>query len=321
MDVDVIFHFPPELTTLLIDTIPVLVKAKKDVILFFRGAGVPWAMLDDLSKRVDTDRQNINKYEIVRTVLTLLNERGDGSLRERREVVKRVVEWEDFSTCYPENILKAKGLVSDIRSIVNVKDSFTRMNLEREAAQKSYQAEAHSRSVAAQQRAAKHEAVKKEFYDLFALKDPKKRGKLLEGALNRIFEVAGILVTEAFAVVGTDGEGVVEQVDGAVEIEGKPFLVEMKWWNAPIGRDPMCSHLVRVYGRGGLAHGIFISYTDYTEPAITVCKEALGRGAVVSLCTLAELVRALENQADLKMFFKDKIDAAIVKKMPYVEYQ
>ena len=82
----------------------------------------------------------------------------------------------------------------------------------------------------------------------------------------------------------------------------------------------MCSHLVRVYGRGGLAHGIFISYTDYTEPAITVCKEALGRGAVVALCTLAELVRALENRADLKVFFKDKIDAAIVKKMPYLAY-
>jgi restriction system protein len=321
MDVDVIFHFPPELTTLLIDTIPVLVKAKKDVILFFKGAGVPWAMLDDVCKRVETDRQNINKYEIVRTVLTRLNERGDGSLRERREVVKRVVEWEEFSTCYQENILKAKGLVSDIRKIVNVKDSFTRMNLEREAAQRTHQAEAHGRAVAAQQRAAKLEAVKKEFYDLFALQDPKKRGKLLEGALHRVFEVAGILVTEAFAVVGSDGEGVVEQVDGAVEIEGKPYLVEMKWWNAPIGRDPMCSHLVRVYGRGGLAHGIFISYTDFTEPAITVCKDALGRGAVVALCTLAELVRALENRADLKVFFKDKIDAAIVRKMPYIAYQ
>jgi restriction system protein len=169
-------------------------------------------------------------------------------------------------------------------------------------------------------RSAKLEAVKKEFYDLFALKDPKRRGKLLEGALNRVFEVAGILITEAFVVVGTDGEGVVEQVDGAVEIDGKPFLVEMKWWNAPIGRDPMCSHLVRVYGRGGLAHGIFISYTDYTEPAISVCKDALGRGAVIALCTLAELVRALENRADLKVFFKDKIDAAIVKKMPYMAY-
>jgi len=321
MDVDVVFHFPPELTTLLIDTIPVLVKAKKDVILFFRGAGVPWAVLEDLSRRVETHRQNINKFEIVRTVLTRLNERGDATLRERREVVKRVVEWEDFSTCYPENILKAKGLVADIRKIVNVKDSFTRMNLEREAAQRKHQAAAEAQALAAQQRVAKFESVKNEFYGLFAEKDPKKRGKLLEGVLNRLFEVAGILVTEAFAVVGTDGEGVVEQVDGAVEIDGKPYLVEMKWWKEPIGRDPMCSHIMRVYGRGGLAHGIFISYTDFTEPAITVCREALGRGAVLALCTLAELVRALENRADLKVFFKDKIDDAIVKKMPYTPYK
>ena len=45
----------------------------------------------------------------------------------RRELLKRVVEFENFSTCCPEDRLEAQDLVSQIRSVINVKDSFTRM--------------------------------------------------------------------------------------------------------------------------------------------------------------------------------------------------
>jgi hypothetical protein len=38
---DITFHYPPELMSLLIDTIPLLNKTKKDVLTFFKGAGVP----------------------------------------------------------------------------------------------------------------------------------------------------------------------------------------------------------------------------------------------------------------------------------------
>lgn len=320
MEPNIIFHHPPELTTLLIDTIPVLVKAKKDVVLFFKGAGVPSSLLQDLHHRVETDRENINKYEIVRTVMTRLNERGDASLRERREVVKRVVEWEDFSTCYPENILKAKGLVADIRKIVNVKDSFTRMNQEREAAQEAHRAKKTAEAMATQKLNADLEAVKNQFHSLFGESDPHRRGKLLEGVLNRLFEVAELKITEAFTLKGDEGEGIVEQVDGAVEIDKEPYLVEMKWWQKPVGRDPMCSHIMRVYGRGGLARGIYISYSEFTDPAITVCKEALGQGAVIVLCTLQELVDVLEDKGDLKKFFRNKTNAAIVAKKPHARY-
>jgi hypothetical protein len=321
IDADVVFHHPPELTTLLIDTIPLLVKAKKDVILFFKGAGVPTSILEDLQQRVETDSQNVNKFEIVRTIMTRLNERGDAALRERREVVKRVVEWEDFSTCYPDNILKAKGLVSDIRKIVNVKDSFTRMNQEREAAGHAHRAQETARAMAVQKRNSDLEAVKSEFYALFGESDPHKRGKLLEAVLNRLFSVADLIVKEAFTLKGDDGEGIIEQVDGAVEIDGELYLVEMKWWKTPVGRDPMCSHIMRVYGRGGQARAIYISYTDFTDPAVTVCKEALSQGAVIVLCTLQEVVDVLEDKGELKKFFKDKINSAIVLKTPYSKYR
>jgi len=39
------FHYPPEILKLLIDTIPLLCRSKKDVLLFLEGAGVEFADL------------------------------------------------------------------------------------------------------------------------------------------------------------------------------------------------------------------------------------------------------------------------------------
>jgi hypothetical protein len=100
MGIQEVFHYPPELTALLIDTIPLLCKSKKDVLLFFRGAGVPETLMEDYIQKVQTNRDKIFKHEIVRGILTRLNEKGDKFLRERREVLKRVVEFENFSACW-----------------------------------------------------------------------------------------------------------------------------------------------------------------------------------------------------------------------------
>ena len=128
---DIVFHYPPELLSLLIDTIPRLCRSYEDTLRFFQGAGVEPAITADLWVTLKKDRQSLNKFKIASTVLTRLNEKGEATLRERREIVKRVTEFEDFSTCWPNDRLEAQGLVSRIQKVVNVKDSFTRMKEER----------------------------------------------------------------------------------------------------------------------------------------------------------------------------------------------
>ena len=172
---------------------------------------------------------------IARDVLRWLNEGGDKTLAPRREVIKRVSEFEDFSTCYESDRYKAQGLVAQIQKVVNVKDSFTRINLERERERKHRQ-ELHVASIKAKQKEAEERAVIKDsLYKLFAETDPYKRGKRLEGILNSLFSLAGFLIREAFTVRGDEGQGIIEQTDGAVEIDGMLYLVEMKWWDKPIG--------------------------------------------------------------------------------------
>ena len=82
-------------------------------------------------------------------------------MAQRREVIKRVSEFEDFSTCYENDRYKAQGLVVQIQKVVNVKDSFTRINLEREKERKERQA-AYTASVKAKQKEAKERTAIKD---------------------------------------------------------------------------------------------------------------------------------------------------------------
>ena len=144
------------------------------------------------------------------------------------------------------------------------------------------------------------------------------RGKKLESVLNRLFETFGILVREAFTLTGDDSEGIVEQIDGVIEFEHELYFVEMKWWGKPIGKAQVSEHLVRVYHRAE-ARAIIISASEFTSPAVNVCKEALQQKVVV-LMTLQEIVMILEREEDLSDCLKKKIQAAVIDRKPYNKY-
>jgi restriction system protein len=100
--------------------------------------------------------------------------------------------------------------------------------------------------------------IRSDLFALFGKNNPQKRGKRLEGVLNALFSSERLLLREAFTIKGHCGEGVIEQIDGLVEMEGHLYLVELKWWNASLGIAEISPHLVRVFNRGGQARGIFI---------------------------------------------------------------
>jgi restriction system protein len=76
---DTIFHYPLELMSLLINAIPRICRTKNDVLLFFKGAGVDSALTNDLAIQLKKDKDSIKKYDIARTVLSRLNEKGDAT--------------------------------------------------------------------------------------------------------------------------------------------------------------------------------------------------------------------------------------------------
>jgi len=313
---EISFHYPPELLQLLIDTLPKLCKSKSDLLLFFRGAGVSHSDLTPYQELLKTNKAAFNKYHVASELLTKVNEQGERSLRTRRELLKRVVEFDDFSICWENDRAAARGLVAQIRELINVKDSFTRMRNERdeEKRQRVEQQQAAVTERIAQK--SRRDRVKNDLYRLFGEADAHKRGRSLEGVLNELFACQDILVRQSFSIRGSCSEGVIEQIDGLIELAGHSYLVEMKWWNGPLGIGDVAPHLVRVFGRGGQARGLFLSYTPFTAPAVAECRNALAGGAVIVLATLQEIVDLLERDGDLQLWLKRKVDAAIIDKNP-----
>lgn len=312
------FHYPPEVLNLLVDTIPLLCRSKKDVVLFLQGAGVALEDLAVVSQTIRSNAASINKYEIARTVLTKVNDRGDSGLRPRREIIKRVVEFEDFSTCWPNDQLKAKGLVASLRDVVNVKDSFTRMKQERDTEREQVLARQRVEQTVAAAKRAEFEDVSRRLFALFSMDDkPQERGKLLESVLNDLFKAYGIIVREDFRRKDPDTGTVLEQIDGVIELDGAIHLVEMKWLNTPVGIGEFSPHLSRLFMRAN-AQGIFIATNGYTESVLTECKNALNL-KIMFLCSLQEFVMLLQRQGDLVAMLKKKSQAAIIDKNPYLE--
>lgn len=312
------YHYPPELLSLLVDTIPLLCRSKNDVLVFFRGAGTPEAILTPLTNQLRADSKSVNKYQIARTVIESLNSRGDPTLAPRREIIKRVVEFEDFSSCWPADQLKAKGAVSEVRRVVNVKDSFTRMKQERDSEKAHVQAAVQAERAAEHARKKQIGDLKDQLFSLFALEDkPQIRGKKLEGVLNGIFKAYGILVHEDFKRRDPDSNTVLEQVDGVILLDGTIHLVEMKWLKDPVGIADFSPHLVRLFSRAN-ASGIFISNSEFTEPVLKECANALNQRTMF-LCSLQELVMLLQNETDLLTFLRKKSQAAVVAKQPFLK--
>lgn len=312
------FHYPPEVFNLLVDTIPLLCRSKQGVVIFLQGAGVPPEDLAEVSRIVRTNRDAINKFEIVRNVLTKVNARGDSGLRPRREIIKRVTEFDNFDTCWDSDRLKAKGLVAELGKTVNVKDSFTRMKQERDAEREQKLSRQRAEQAAAAEKRAKIEDVSARLFALFGMGDkPQKRGKLLEAVLNDLFKAYGIHVREDFRRKSPDTGTVLEQIDGVIELDGVIHLVEMKWLNAPVGMGEFSPHLSRLFMRAN-AHGIFIATNGYTESVLTECNNALNLKTIF-LCSLQEFVMLLQRQGDLVALLKRKSQAAIIDKKPYLE--
>ncbi len=313
---DITYQYPPELFNLLVDTIPLLNKGKGDVIEFFRGAGVSSLVLQSMAKRISHDREAVSKYRIARDVLQDMNQRGEIALRERRELLRRTVEFSNFDACWPNDQMKAKGHIASIREIVNQKDAFTQINQERERERQGRLAEAEAARLVQQQRVDRIRGAKAKFYALFsATGSPQERGKKLEDALNSVFAAYGVSVVGAFHLSGQEGEGIVEQIDGVIRLDGSLVLVEMKWYKQPVGKPEISEHLVRLIGRAE-TRGLFISASAYTEPAITVAREFLQHKVIV-LAHLDEFVRLLDSEGDLQVFLTKKMDAAQTHKNPY----
>ena len=217
------------------------------------------------------------------------------------------MEFESFSSCWESDQFKAKGFVSEIQKIVNIKDSFTRMNIERENERKKRSNEQQNKINRILKNKENLKRIKKDLYPLFTMENKQKRGKLLENVLNSYFSHFEILIKEDFKIVSEGGDGIFEQIDGIIEQDNQIFLVEMKWLKDAVSVNDIYTHLGRIYHRTN-AHGIYISASGYSPSAINAATEALQKNALLVLFDLEEFVKCIEDEKDFKSYLRDKIN-------------
>jgi hypothetical protein len=309
------WHYPPELLEHAVDAVALLNRGKQQVIDFFIGAGVPAKHLNDLAAQVRTDKDRVSKFHIARTVLTRLNEAGDPMIGPRREILNRIVSTESFDHCWPKDQLAARGAVDAVRKAIHQRDAFTRMEAEKDRERALRLTAKEQELTRRRNEEMQRSQVRDELASLFGETDPWKRGRALEGVLNRLFALDGIAVKEAFHLTGDAGEGIVEQIDGVIAIDGELYLVEMKWHTDRIGVAEISPHLVRLMARSE-ARGIFISASGFGDPTVAQTKEFLQHKVCV-LCELEEIVRLLERpEKSIAAHFREKVHAAIAERRP-----
>jgi|GEM_PF-6979228 len=130
----VLGHLRPDLIQKMVDAITNLVWGKQQVIDLFRNAGVPDRLLQDFQQQVIRDKDSVKKPIMIRTILQRMNDAGDSAdaVRMRREVVRRVIEWKNYSTCQPNCEDIARGAVASVQEIVDMYDFITEIRQERD---------------------------------------------------------------------------------------------------------------------------------------------------------------------------------------------
>ena len=304
------YHYPPDIMNLLIDTIPRLNKSKKDVILFFKGVGVPDSIVRPLASIVDINKESINKYQIAREILEGINEENDKYLRQRREILKRVCQFDTFDVCFDNDRDKAKANVAEISKLVHMKDTLTRYEMHLDEKRQEEQINKRTIIENKQKLSDQFEDIKTKFYSLFSMTDPVKRGKALEPILNDLFSFYKIGLSDAFTV--TIESNVVEQIDGAIMLDGKALLIEMKWEKAPIGVDKVGRFINRLFLRNDVG-GIMVSASSFTESAILSANEALSHKSVV-LIDLKDIYEIVELKKDLQQYLRQCLTNSQINK-------
>lgn len=309
-------HYPPELVELLVEATSKLIKGKSQLIDFFERVEANPKLIAGLRQRVRRDKKGLFKAQIARELIQDLVRQGDDGIRPRRLLLKRVVEWSDFTTCWESDALQAEGLVSRIRRLVESRDYLTRLekaNHTNEA--RARQAEAKQREDARRQDREKRRMLLDQLQSIACSANPWKRGKDLETWLNDYFRECGISVRDSFEIRSDETGKPLEQIDGVVELRGTLFLVEVKWEKTPLGPGPVGQHLARVYNRNDTMGAILVSGSGFTEGGAS-SMDAFIRKRRGCLVEVYELIRWLELGIEGPAALLKKLEVAEISTKP-----
>jgi hypothetical protein len=128
---------------------------------------------------------------------------------------------------------------------------------------------AYARNIATDAEAAKHNrsfsealgALRVQFLGLSGMSDVHARGRVLEGFLNELFRLFDLDPRAAYSLER-------EQIDGAFSFDTDDYVLEAKWWKAPMSRESLDVFAAKVRRKGKNALGLYVSVNGFTSDAL-----------------------------------------------------
>ncbi len=126
---------------------------------------------------------------------------------------------------------------------------------------------------------------------------PKKRGFEFEKLVNKICEDRGILLSNSYKTADSE-----QQIDGAIEIKSKIFLVESKWEkSSTLAASKLFSFIGKINSKIDGTLGLFISYNELSDNFISVVRNGLKQTCIV-IHGKDNIMDIIEEKIDIEDF-------------------
>jgi len=286
--------YPPDLIEALKDALRSIYWYKRQLRSFLENSRVP----PEITAQQQWSDPQEYKAIIVDKIVNALVAKGDGSIGSIRELIRRVIEMNDFSHLLKEE----EGRRLKKEAEVNV-ERLRQLVIQHNAKIRRQKEERDSRVKAAEQQSQSTNRfllltqLKDRFNEVVAITDPRERGRKFEPFLFDLFNAFDLQPRGAFSLIG-------EQIDGAFEMDGSRFLMEAKWEKSPIGAREIRNFKEQVESKLDNTLGLFISINGFTKEGVQAVQRSRPN---LILLDGEDLSAALEGLIDLRELLNRKL--------------
>ncbi|OQP58711.1 hypothetical protein A3860_39430 [Niastella vici] len=103
------------------------------------------------------------------------------------------------------------------------------------------------------------------------------RGREFESLINEIMYSEGVLLNKSYHTIDNKSE----QIDGAIEINGRVFLIEVKWVNSNIAASELYSFIGKVENKFHGTLGVFISRHKLSQNFINALNKGRRQSVII----------------------------------------
>lgn len=283
--------FPADLRNTIKDCLCNLFFRKKDLLSYFKS-------LNCTSNDLRGASNDLTKSDNVDIVLNNLEEREDGGLLQKRNLIDSLMNWSDYGSYWFK-----KGSLDPIQAKQSIENLKKILGKKTEQEEKLEEIKKREEQVKAnEKKRIKLEELNNVFKKLCGMEEhSQKRGYELENLLVELFQYFEIEVEGPFKLNG-------EQIDGSFNFEGNNFIFEAKWQDSLSANNDLYTFAYKIESNTLYPRGFFLSINGFSTDAVE--RITHNKKPQLILLDASDLIVVLDGRISLKDLLKRKVKFA-----------